>query len=56
MGESMPECGDCGRRLIVDTEPSYEDSDGPIFKASCSVHGETLVQDDPEEDSPDEEG
>ncbi len=51
MGDQPPECGHCGRRLDFDhTSPVSQDADGPIYLGTCSVHGGSLLQDDPEED------
>lgn len=58
MGEEMPTCPECGRRLVVSDAPIGQDAEGPIYVGMCQEHGAWRLQDDPDaetgEDTEDE--
>lgn len=55
LGEEMPTCPECGRRMELSDRPVGHDADGPINAAVCPEHGTWLVQDVEDDDEEEEE-
>ncbi len=45
IGEHPDWCPHCQRRMDRNHTPVDHDADGPIFEATCEVHGVILIQD-----------
>lgn len=50
VGEEMPTCPECGRRLSASDRPVMRDDDGPIYVGTCPEHGTWPIQEDAEEE------